>query len=171
VARDAVSLRAALEGGALDPDRLAVAAHAGDPAAREALGEAAPPPCDDLREWVLALEDWGVVPCLVAALVAVAALREVRDRGEIPASRLKVSRQADEAARAYIACPCAEHELAARKGWTRDEPWAYEFSWADIAAEIAWDAGWAIRSHDELRERMTAELLRWAFEGLEGEGS
>lgn len=164
-------LRAALERGALDADRLAVAAHAGHPAARALLeerGEASAPP-DDLREWVLALEAWGVTPCLIAGTVAAEALRELRDRGQLAPSRVRISRQAEQAARDYMACPCAEHELAARVGWTRDAPWAYEFSWADLVAELAWEAGWAVRSHDELRARTAAALRAWALAPLEGE--
>jgi len=143
-------------------DRLRAAAHAGHGPSRAALGSAAAQPPDDLRDWVLALETFGIAPCLHAAVTAAELLLDARDRGAVDRRRVWVTRQALHAGRAYLECPCAEHERAARKGWTRDAPWSYEFTWADVAAEVAWAAHWAT-SEAVVRSRIEAAVVGWAL--------
>lgn len=143
-------------------DRLRAAAYAGHAPSRAALGDLPVGPPEDLRDWVLGLEAFGIAPCLRAAVAAAEVLLEARDRGVVPREQVAITRQAILAARGYLDCPCAEHERAARKGWTRDAPWSYEFSWADVAAEVAWAAHWAT-SEAQVRSRIEASVLAWAL--------
>lgn len=70
--------------GELPPTRLALAAHAGDAAARLALGAEAPPVVHDLTAWAQALAPWGVEAQARAALAAARAGLPLLLRGSNP---------------------------------------------------------------------------------------
>ena len=64
-------LRERLRTGTLGQDRLGLAAYAGDAAAAEVLGDAAPRVPDDLEGWVLGLDDYGRDALIRATFAAV----------------------------------------------------------------------------------------------------
>lgn len=70
--------------GEVSTDRLALAAHAGDAAARLALGPDAPPVVHDLTEWARALAPWGAEARARAALAAARAALPLLLRGSNP---------------------------------------------------------------------------------------
>lgn len=92
--------------GDLDLERVRLAAHVGDPVARLALGEQAPPVSPDLRACVRGLEAWGkeaLVRCALGAATSVLFL--------LPEGTEAWSRTAIEAMAAWVQCPCEPHRV------------------------------------------------------------
>jgi len=79
-------LTARVRAGELTPDRLRLAAHLGDPAAREAAG--APPPPADLYAWLADLRDFGQEAW---ARTLLAVLETCRDEAAVDGSPLQVA--------------------------------------------------------------------------------
>ncbi|RMG15127.1 MAG: hypothetical protein D6731_08960 [Planctomycetota bacterium] len=152
-------LRARHEAGGLEAERVELAAALGHGVAREARAAVDLPELEsDLRDWVIGLERWGIEPCVRAALVAV---RFLTDADPDQACRRAAAIGALET---LLACPCDEHEKAARVAWTDDAAWAAEVPWSEFAAEVAWNARWKVHSEDEVREAIRRDLLAWALD-------
>ena len=151
-------LRARVGAGGLEAERVELAAALGHSPALEALGRP-PTPLDgtDLRDWVLSLERFGVeASALVVAVSGRLTLADDTPRGT---PRLEGVR----AAEALVKCPCDFHEKAARIKWTEDAAWVNHVPWAELSAEIAWEAHWTT-SEPTVRTAITAKLLEWAVE-------
>ena len=136
-----------------DPDWLRCLAHLGHAPARQHLGPDAPPPADDLRDWLLTLDTWGDEICVRALL----ALAPLRDQQSLP-----IPRNGIPAAAALIACPCQDHERKARRAWSEDAPWSGEFDWAELLAEQGWEVAWK-GSADAVREALAEALVPWVL--------
>ncbi len=155
-------LRARIEAGGLEAERVELAAALGHSPAVEAQSE--PPPVidtTDLRDWVLSLERFGVeASALVIGVSGRLTLPEDAPRGT---PRL----EGVLAAEALVKCPCDFHERAARIKWTEDAAWVNHVPWAELSAEIAWEAHWAT-SEQTVRSKISAKLLQWALEPSRG---
>lgn len=90
--------------GELDLERVRLAAHVGDPIARLALGEQAPPVSADLRACVRGLEAWGKEAVVRAALGAASSVLFL-----LPSDAEPWARSAVEAIAAWVRCPCDPH--------------------------------------------------------------
>jgi len=157
VSDEAAWLQARVQAGDLDPDYLRMAAYLEHPAAAAALDEPAEAH-DDLREWVLGIEPWGDEACVIAAIACGRVLRAAGRTGEAVPSEAGLA-----AAQRLVDSPSHEHEVEARKRWTDEAEWMYEVAWAEIAAEVAWDAVWA-SSEDRVRALIRERLVPWALE-------
>jgi len=106
-------LRDRIRLGSLSPERLALAAYAGDEAARYALGDEAPPDVADLARWVAGLDDWGDEAlrraCFAALRFALPLWSARFPADDRPAAAVA-------AAEAYAGCPCAAHRQTALAG-------------------------------------------------------
>lgn len=156
-ADEAAYLCARVNAGGLDAERVELAAILGYTPAIHALGGSPPPPhAPDLRDWVLSLERFGIeASALVAAVSGRLTLPDDAPRGT---PRLEGVR----AAEALVKCPCDFHEKAARIRWTEDAAWVNHVPWAELSAEIAWEAHWAT-SEATVRSKVAAKLLEWAL--------
>lgn len=95
-----------LRAGEVEPEQVLLAAHLGDPGAREALGLGADAATSGQRAWTTALGAWkGHVPAR-AALAAARLVLPVFDRGLNPDPR---PRRALRAGEACVVCPCEPH--------------------------------------------------------------
>ena len=151
-------LRARLEVGGLEAERVELAAFLGHEVALSALGarEAFPRP-SDLRDWVFQLERYGLEACVRAAVACLRMILPAEEPEESP------RREGIRAAERLLTCPCDKHEKEARIAWTEDASWANEVPWAELAAEVAWSARWR-SSEQAVREAIAEVLVPWALE-------
>jgi hypothetical protein len=105
-------LRERVRSGDLDAERLALAAHVGDPAA--VLASDAEPERLELMGWVMALDRWGREACVRAV---VAAARTVLATWGGRSSAVLLG-----AAEAWLRCPCAEHAALAEQAADDEAP-------------------------------------------------
>ncbi|MCO5171565.1 MAG: hypothetical protein M9894_35125 [Planctomycetes bacterium] len=141
VARGDPPARAALLGeraraGDLPAERLLLAAHLGDPDAREVVG--AQPPCGD---WFSALGDFGAEVALRAVLVVVQEARPFRRALEHPGARSEAAVEGDHA---WAAAACRpDHRAAAverARGLARQQQvFAERFG---PGSGVSWHVGW-----------------------------
>src|SRR5262249_17998721 len=120
--------------GDLDPERLALAAYCGHPAARQALGDDAPAIPAELVAWAYGLERWGKEAAVRAAIAAAAHVlpRFEAELPERPETREHINR-----ARSWLYDPQLVSHLqgSARVWWVPDG--------ASDAAQDAAGAAWA----------------------------
>jgi hypothetical protein len=186
---EAAWLGACVRTGALDPERLALAAHVGHRAARLVLGQRGelPPPVP----WLEALSRWGQ-PVVVRAAVACARVALSEQNRRLPSDDLPSRWRAVEAAEDWLADPGPLHSAEARltasftpDARPDDEPYepARLGAWthAALAAAGGWPgrdpahhagaAGAYVETHvgaEAVREAVQAALIPLAFQGLDG---
>lgn len=171
----AAALVRRLRAGELDEERLRLAALVGDPAARLALGDAAPAKPHDVHALARALQAFGPGVVTRATITAVRAMNATVDpRHGWDLSR---ARQAIASAEAWLACPCEPHlEAARRVGQTGDEvPADAELApaWAVIgpdgtrlfATEVALGCAAAELGEEAMRRGLRRALVGWALGG------
>ncbi len=115
--------------GELERERLRLAAHVGDPAARMALAADAPPLPADLRACVRGLEAWGMDALVRAALAAAGRVLHL-----VPEPAVGWSRGAVEAIAAWLACPCDPHRVELQRLASAPPPFAVNAPAAVLAA-------------------------------------
>lgn len=161
-------LGARLRAGELDPARLDLLLHLGDPAARLAAGGGPAGEEPDPQPWVKELRRWGKEPCVRAACAITGAALPLEEAAHPEDGR---RRRALEAAGAWLACPCDDHRRAAKgqatrtpdgaASWTAEAAGARSEAWAHFASYAAREALIVLGARG-VREAVRAAVGRWA---------
>jgi hypothetical protein len=125
-------LRARVERGDLEREKLELAAYCSHEPARLVLGEEAPEVPEDLEEWADRFRDWGHSTAVYIGVTAARlSLSFCWDRASCsPVGDHSLPGSALEAAERWIQCPCERHAIAAFQAGQ-----AAIYTWADTPFE------------------------------------